>query len=103
MERRPWRYIIGFILAALFLGHFTDKYMRAHSFLRIFGLMLVANFILIYLPGLLQLALWLELVKGQTVSMSSLLGMGLAPFIAGDITKAVAAAAIAGRITPKKS
>ena len=40
-------YIIGFILAALFLGHFTDKYIRSRSFFSMLGLMLFANFVLI--------------------------------------------------------
>ncbi len=48
-------YLIGFIFAALFLGHFTDKYIRSRSFLSMFGLMLFANFILIHVPGLLWL------------------------------------------------
>jgi biotin transport system substrate-specific component len=94
-------YIIGFILAALFLGHFTDKYIRSRSFVSMLGLMLFANFILIYLPGLLQLGLWLNLIKGEPVTLTSLLMMGAIPFIAGDITKAVFAAAIARGITPK--
>jgi len=94
-------YIIGFILAALFLGHFTDKYIRSRSFLSMLGLMLFANFVLIYIPGLLQLGLWVNLVKGEPTSLSGLLMMGAIPFIAGDITKAVAAAAIARGITPK--
>jgi len=95
-------YIIGFILAALFLGHFTDRYVRSRSFLSMLGLMLVANFVLIYVPGLLHLGLWLDLVKGQPASIGSLLGMGLVPFIVGDITKVVAAAAVASSITPKR-
>jgi biotin transport system substrate-specific component len=94
-------YIIGFILAALFLGHFTDKYVRARSFLSMLGLMLFANFVLVYIPGLFQLGLWLNLVKGEPVAFTALLMMGAIPFIAGDITKAVAAAAIARGITPK--
>ena len=94
-------YIIGFILAALFLGHFTDTYIRSRSFLSMLVLMLVANFILIYLPGLLQLGLWLSLVKGEPVALTTLLGMGALPFVAGDITKAVVAAAIARGVTPK--
>ncbi len=94
-------YIAGFILAALFLGHFTDKYIRSRSFLSMLGLMLSANFILIYVPGLLQLGLWLNLVKGEAANLSSILLMGAIPFIAGDITKAVLAAAIARGITPK--
>jgi len=94
-------YIIGFILAALFLGHFTDKYIRSRSFLSMLGLMLFANFVLIYVPGLLQLGLWVNLVRGEPVTLATLLGMGAVPFIAGDVTKAVMAAAIARGVTPK--
>jgi len=95
-------YIIGFILAALFLGHFTDKYIRARSFLSMLVLMLFANFILIYVPGLIWLGIWLNMVAATpAVSFAALLGMGVLPFIAGDITKAVLAAAIARGITPK--
>jgi biotin transport system substrate-specific component len=50
-------YIIGFVLAALFLGYFTDKYIRARSFTSMLGLMLVANFVIIYIPGLVWLGL----------------------------------------------
>jgi len=94
-------YIIGFVFAALFLGYFTDKYVRARSLVSMLALMLFANFVLIYVPGLLQLGLWLNIVKGQPVTFSSLLMMGAIPFIVGDITKAVLAAAIARGITPK--
>lgn len=66
-----------------------------------FGLMLIANFVLIYIPGLLQLGLWLSLVKGSPATFGSLLMMGMIPFIAGDVTKAVAAALIAKGSTPK--
>jgi len=96
-------YVLGFILAALFLGHFTDTYIRSRSFLSMLALMLFANFILIYVPGLLQLGLWLNLVKGEPVAFTTLLGMGAFPFIAGDITKAVMAAAIARGVTPKSA
>ena len=44
-------YLIGFILAALFLGFFVDKYVKSRKFLPMLGLMLFANFILIYIPG----------------------------------------------------
>ena len=94
-------YIVGFILAALFLGYLTDNYIRSRSFLSMLGLMLFANFVLIYVPGLLQLGLWLNLIKGEPTALSSLLMVGAVPFIAGDITKAVAAALIAKVITPK--
>jgi biotin transport system substrate-specific component len=93
-------YIAGFIFAALFLGYFTDKYVRSRGFLSMLGLMLFANFILIYGPGLLQLGLWLDMVKGQPATFTALLMMGAIPFIAGDVTKAAAAALVARAITP---
>jgi biotin transport system substrate-specific component len=96
-------YIIGFILAALFLGYFTDKYIRSRSFLSMLGLMLFANFILIYVPGLLQLGLWLNFIKGEPATFTGLLYIGAIPFIAGDITKAIIAALIARGITPKRA
>ncbi len=94
-------YLIGFILATLFLGYFTDKHIRSRSFVSMLGLMLFANFVLIYVPGLIWLGLWLNMVAGTPATFTALLGMGAIPFIAGDITKAVAAAAIARGVTPK--
>jgi biotin transport system substrate-specific component len=96
-------YVIGFILAALFLGYFTDKYLKSRRFMSMLGLMLFASLILVYVPGLLQLGLWLNIVKGEPISLGSLLTMGAVPFIIGDITKAVAAALIARGITPQTS
>ena len=96
-------YIIGFVLAALFLGHFTDRYIRSRSFSSMLGLMLLANFVLIYVPGLIWLGLWLNVVAGTPATFVVLLGMGAVPFIAGDITKAVLAAALARGVTPKSA
>jgi len=96
-------YIIGFIPAALFLGYFTDKYIRSRSFFSMLGLMLFANFILIYVPGLLWLWLWLKVVAGTSPTFIALMGMAVTPYIAGDIIKAVAAATIARGITPKSA
>ena len=67
------------------------------------GLMLFANFVLIYIPGLLQLHLWLNLVEGGAASFYLVLTMGLFPFIIGDVIKAIAAAGIAWGITPKQA
>jgi biotin transport system substrate-specific component len=92
-------YLVGFVLAALFLGHVIDKNIRSLSIARMMGLMLFANFILIYVPGLIWLGLWLNFVSGTAVSLVALLGMGAVPFIVGDVTKAVAAAAIARGVT----
>lgn len=96
-------YIIGFILAALFLGYFTDKYIRARGFLSMLGLMLLANFVLIYIPGLIWLGLWLNTVSGTPATVATVVTMGAIPFIAGDIIKAILAAATAKSITPKSA
>jgi biotin transport system substrate-specific component len=63
--------------------------------------MLFSSLVLVYVPGLLQLNLWLSMVKGQPAGFSQLMMMGAVPFIAGDITKAVIAALIARGITPR--
>lgn len=107
-------YLIGFILAALFLGYFTDTFINSRKFLPMFGLMLFANFVLIHGPGLLWLntfpyeewlggtsALGLGPYEGK--GFLSLLMVGTIPFVIGDITKAVVAAALAKGITPKEA
>ncbi len=95
-------YIIGFILAALFIGHFTDKYIRSRSFLSMLGLMLFANFILIWIPGLIWLGLWRSMVMDTSVVITSLL-VGSVPFILGDVIKAALAAVVARGVTPKQA
>lgn len=96
-------YIFGFILAALFLGYFTDRYIRSRSFFNMLGLMLFANFVLIHGPGLIVLYNWLHVIKGLNPSFFTLLGLGTLPFIAGDVIKAMLAAAVAKGITPKRA
>lgn len=93
-------YIIGFIIAALFLGYFTDKYIRSRSFLSMVLLMLFANFVLIFVPGLMVLYLYYTSISGP-IGIVELLSYGLMPFVFGDIIKVVAAAGIANGITPK--
>lgn len=95
-------YLIGFILAALFLGYFTDKYTQSRSFRPMLGLMLLANFAFIYIPGLLGLGLWIYLVKGSFPTMLTLLTIGLLPFVFGDLVKIGGAAALTKAITPKE-
>jgi biotin transport system substrate-specific component len=96
-------YILGFFLAALFVGHFIDKYVRARSFLPMLGILLFANFVLIYVPGLIQLHLWLNLVGGGSASFYHVLTLGFFPFIAGDLIKIFALTGIASAITPKQA
>ena len=96
-------YIVGFIFASLFLGYMTDRYIRARSFFSMLALMLFADFVFILGLGVVGLGLWLSVAQGSAVSLTSLLWMGAVPFIAGDITKAVVAAAIARGATPKEA
>ena len=95
-------YLIGFILAALFIGYVTDKYIKSRYFISMLGVMAFASLFLIYVPGIIWLGIWLKAVSGVSVSVIPLLAMGVAPFIAGDILKCVAAAIITKTITPKK-
>jgi biotin transport system substrate-specific component len=96
-------YLIGFVLAALFLGYYTDRYPKSRSFSSMFGLMLFASLVLVYIPGLLWLGFWLNTVKGSTADIISVISLGAVPFIAGDILKASLAAAAARIVTPKES
>lgn len=96
-------YILGFILAGLFLGYFTDTYIKARSLPSLIGLMFFTIVVFVYIPGLIQLGLWLHFIKGEAVSLTGILNMGAIPFIAGDLTKAFLAAIVARSILPKLS
>lgn len=95
-------YLAGFVLAALFLGHLTDKYIKARSFIPMLGLMLVANFAMIFIPGLIGLGAFLYFVKGSLPSIWTLIVMGLLPFVFGDLIKIAIAAGLTKAITPKE-
>ena len=95
-------YLIGFIIAAFFLGFITDKYIRSRSFFSILPIMLFATFVLIYVPGIIFLYVYMESI-GISIGIVGILEIGLIPFIAGDLLKAVAAAAVTKGITPKRA
>ena len=94
-------YLFGFILAALFLGYVTDRYPGAVRFRSLLGLMCVASFVLIYVPGLLQLSIWMRMTGGAWPDLPRLLTAGAAPFLAGDAVKIVVAAGLAYAVTPR--
>ena len=94
-------YLLGFILAALFVGHVTDKYALLKGFYQMLGIMVFANFVLIYVPGIIQLNIWIHLFKGGSSDIAQLLYAGVIPFIAGDLVKIVSAALIAKAVIPK--
>jgi biotin transport system substrate-specific component len=87
-------YLIGFIIAAFFLGRFFDGVNQWNGFFRKLGLLLFANFIIIYGCGLLQLYIWISLVDRGSIGLLSLLMAGVFPFILGDLIKVVGAAVL---------
>ena len=95
-------YILGFILAALFIGYISDRFIKSRNFIPMLLLMLFANFILIHGTGLIQLSIWLNFVKDSSPTFYEILAMGTLPFVAGGLIKVIAAASIAKGITPKK-
>ena len=94
-------FFIGFIIASYFIGAITEKYATARSFTKMAIVIGIANFALIYIPGLAGLALWSNLTTGTTLGVVDLLMMGLVPFIAGDIVKILGAASVSKAFLPK--
>ena len=93
-------FLIGFIIASYCIGLITEKYAHARSFTKMALVIGIANFALIYIPGLAGLALFLGF-QGTSVGIIDLLMMGLIPFIAGDIVKILAAASVSKVFLPK--
>jgi len=94
-------YLIGFVLAAFFLGYFVDRYVKSRKYWTMFALMLFANFGIVFGLGLVQLYGWLSFT-GVSIDVWGLLLMGLIPFIIGDTIKIAIAAGVASSITPKQ-
>jgi len=92
-------YVLGFILAAFFMGNLFDEKVESRRALPLTGTILFAQLVLVYIPGLIHLALWQNMM-GQPVTVNALLWMGYVPFIAGDIVKSLVGAAIAKTIIP---
>jgi len=88
-------YVLGYILAALFMGSILDAKIESRRALPLTAVILFSQLVLVYVPGLIHLGLWLHFAGGQAVTLSGLLVMGYLPFIAGDIVKSLAGAAIA--------
>lgn len=95
-------FMIGFVIASYFIGAIRDKYANARNFKRMVIVIALANFALIYIPGLAGLALWSSLTQGASIGIVDLLMMGLVPFIAGDIVKILGAASVSKVLLPKE-
>lgn len=93
-------FLVGFIIASYFIGAIRDKYADARNFTKMAIVIGIANFALIYIPGLAGLALW-SISVGTPLGIIDLLMMGLVPFIAGDIVKILGAASVSKAFLPK--
>jgi len=82
-------YIIGYLLSALFVSHLCNPSNNKRTLISIAAIVFISQFIVIYVPGLLQLNYWLQSVKSQHVSLQSVLMMGFYPFIVVDILKSI--------------
>lgn len=94
-------YFLGFLIASYFIGAITEKYASSRKFTSAILVIGIANFALIYIPGLTGLAVWAYFTKGTVLSIYSLLVMGLIPFIFGDIIKILGASAVSKVFLPK--
>ena len=94
-------FLIGFVIASYFIGLITEKYADARNFKKMAAVIGIANFALIYIPGLAGLALWFYLTQGTALGIVDLLMMGLVPFIAGDIVKILGVASVSKAFLPK--
>jgi len=96
-------YLLGFVLAALFVGYVVDKKPNYRSFNKLLWVMLFASIVIINVPGLLWLGFWMNSVGDGSVTLVSVLVAGLIPFLPGAIIKATAAAGLSRVTTPRES
>ena len=95
-------YILGFIIAAAFVGYVFDHYATARKPVFTVAVMLIANFICIYIPGVIGLYNAMLTKTGAAVSIPELLMMGVIPFVVGDLIKIALASGISTSILPKE-
>ncbi len=96
-------YLIGFMVAAFFLGYFMDSYVKSRKFWTMLVLMLFSNFVIVFGLGLLQLYGWIALTTGSSINLWALLMLGFIPFLIGDLVKIAIVAGIASSIAPKQA
>ncbi len=94
-------YLIGFVVAAYFIGFMTERFKGTRNLVPLMGLMFIANFMIIYGLGLLQLKIWFSFFFHNPKTWAATFSMGALPFIAGDMVK-IAVAALAAKTLLRK-
>jgi biotin transport system substrate-specific component len=95
-------YLVGFILAALFIGKFTQPLRAGAGFIKYARNSLFYTFVVFCLGDLILLAsgvIWLKVIFGY--SLGKLLFIGFLPFVAGDLVKAFCASVIYLKLKPR--
>lgn len=92
-------YVFGFIIAALFIGNMIDSRIENRKTVSLTAIILFAQLVLVYIPGLISLSLWL-MATGQPVTFAGVMWMGYIPFIIGDVLKSLVGSAAAKAIVP---
>ncbi len=84
-------YVVGFILAALLVGKLVESGW-ANTFLKSV-LATIAGAVVLYVPGLIWLAIWAAKTQGMDASaaLQAAIDWGLTPFLFGDAIKALVA------------
>ena len=102
IDRSNWSYgptggyLLGFILASLFIGWVAEKSIKAKSLKGTMPLMM-AGVCIIYVCG----AVWLSFAIG--VSLWTAVVLGVLPFIALDVIKGLLAAGVGRAITVREA
>lgn len=94
-------YIAGFVVAAWAAG-LVMEHRQGRNF-RDYLIACLTGLFCIYAFGVTGLYLNLNFVVGKTVGLGRVFQIGAIPFIAGDVLKAVGAAALAVKIGPRIS
>lgn len=95
-------YLVGFVFAAALVGYAVDRHPAARRPPVLLGVLLVANFGIIYGVGLPWLYGWFALATGSTPALLELLTMGLFPFVPGDVVKLLGAMAVGTLVLPSE-
>jgi len=89
-------YLIGFVIAPLLIGGYTDRYIGARTFFSQIKLMMLGVGV-IYVSGAVVLALVMRLTFWQTLLQ------GVIPFVLIDLIKAALAASLSSAVLPRSS
>lgn len=96
-------YLIGFVVAAVFIGVAIHRFPVTRRFGALLVLLAVANGLIIYGFGVAWLYLWSTVVTGGSITLTEVIVAGVLPFIPGDVVKLLGAAVIGTMLLPSET